>query len=258
MTIKQLANELDVSKQTISNVIAQLGLQGKIRRVGNRYMLSEIQVAQIKLKIAEDTPKKVQSLSEKSGKSPKSPKLQNAEDNPEKMRSLSEKSGKSPKTPKSQNAEDNPEKIQSSSEKSGKSPKTPNLQNAEDNPEKMQSLSEKSGKSPNEVLQWQLSMVDKQLAIKDSQIQMLQEQLATKDSQIRLLQEQLIAKDSQIGQITAAMESMATAFTATQAIHAVTIKKQLSEHSAMDQLSDVEQPKQKQGLFSRLFGRKEN
>ena len=206
MTIKQLANELDVSKQTISNVIAQLGLQGKIRRVGNRYMLSEIQVAQIKLKIAEDTP--------------------------EKMQSLSEKSGKSPKTPKSQNAEDNSEKIQS--------------------------LSEKSGKSPNEVLQWQLSMVDKQLAIKDSQIQMLQEQLATKDSQIRLLQEQLIAKDSQIGQITAAMESMATAFTATQALHAVTIQKQLTEHSAMDQLSDVEQPKQKQGLFSRLFGRKEN
>ena len=101
-------------------------------------------------------------------------------------------------------------------------------------------------------------MVDKQLAIKDSQIQMLQEQLATKDSQIRLLQEQLIAKDSQIGQITAAMESMATAFTATQALHAVTIQKQLTEHSAMDQLSDVEQPKQKQGLFSRLFGRKEN
>ena len=100
-------------------------------------------------------------------------------------------------------------------------------------------------------------MVDKQLAIKDSQIQMLQEQLATKDSQIRLLQEQLIAKDSQIGQITAAMESMATAFTATQALHAVTIQKQLSEHSVMDQLPDVEQPKQKQGLFSRLFGRKE-
>ena len=197
MTIKQLANQLHVSKQTISNVIAQLGLQGKIRRVGNRYMLSEIQVAQIKLKIAEDTPEKVQSLSEKSGKSPKSPKLQNAEDNPEKV----------------------------------------------------QSLSEKSGKSPNEVLQWQLSMVDKQLAIKDSQIQMLQEQLATKDSQIRLLQEQLIAKDSQIGQITAAMESMATAFTATQALHAVTIQKQLTEHSAMDQLSDVEQPNQKQGFF---------
>ena len=101
-------------------------------------------------------------------------------------------------------------------------------------------------------------MVDKQLAIKDSQIQMLQEQLATKDSQIRLLQEQLIAKDSQIGQITAAMESMATAFTATQALHAVTIQKQLSEHSAMDQLPDVEQPKQKQGLFSRLFGKKKN
>ena len=206
MTIKQLANELDVSKQTISNVIAQLGLQGKIRRVGNRYMLSEIQVAQIKLKIAEDTPEKVQSLSEKSGKSPKTPKSQNAEDNPEKM----------------------------------------------------QSLSEKSGKSPNEVLQWQLSMVDKQLAIKDSQIQMLQEQLATKDSQIRLLQEQLIAKDSQIGQITAAMESMATAFTATQALHAVTIQKQLTEHSAMDQLSDVEQPNQKQGFFSKILGKRKS
>ena len=255
MTIKQLANELDVSKQTISNVIAQLGLQGKIRRVGNRYMLSEIQVAQIKLKIAEYTPEKMQSLSEKSGKSPKMPKSQNAEDNPEKVQSLSEKSGKSPKSPKSQNAEDNPEKIQSLSEKSGKSPKS---QNEENYPEKMQLLSEKSGKSPNEVLQWQLSMVDKQLAIKDSQIQMLQEQLATKDSQIRLLQEQLIAKDSQIGQITAAMESMATAFTATQALHAVTIQKQLTEHSAMDQLSDVEQPNQKQGFFSKILGKRKS
>ena len=255
MTIKQLANELDVSKQTISNVIAQLGLQGKIRRVGNRYMLSEIQVAQIKLKIAEYTPEKMQSLSEKSGKSPKMPKSQNAEDNPEKVQSLSEKSGKSPKTPKSQNAEDNSEKIQSLSEKSRKSPKS---QNAEDNSEKIQSSSEKSGKSPNEVLQWQLSMVDKQLAIKDSQIQMLQEQLATKDSQIRLLQEQLIAKDSQIGQITAAMESMATAFTATQALHAVTIQKQLTEHSAMDQLSDVEQPNQKQGFFSKILGKRKS
>ena len=55
------------------------------------------------------------------------------------------------------------------------------------------------------------------------------------------------------------MESMATALTAEQALHAVTIQKQLTEHSVMEQQpSDEEQPKQKQGLFTRLFGRKQN
>ena len=103
-----------------------------------------------------------------------------------------------------------------------------------------------------------LSILDRQLSVKDNQIQMLQEQLIEKDNQIKLLQEQLIAKDNQIGQITAAMESMATALTAEQALHAGTIQKQLAEHSVMEEPNEPEQPKQKQSIFSRLFGKKGN
>ncbi|MBQ5563866.1 MAG: hypothetical protein IIT39_10825, partial [Clostridia bacterium] len=83
-----------------------------------------------------------------------------------------------------------------------------------------------------------------------NQIQMLQEQ-------IKLLQQQLIAKDNQIGQITAAMESMATALTAEQALHAGTIQKQLADHSVKEEI-ETEQPKQKQSFFSRIFGKREN
>ena len=101
---------------------------------------------------------------------------------------------------------------------------------------------------PNKDLQ--LSILDRQLAVKDNQIQMLQEQ-------IKLLQQQLIAKDNQIGQITAAMENLTTALSAEQALHAGTIQKQLADHSVKEE-PETEQPKQKQGLFSRLFGRKDN
>ena len=196
-TIKQLANELGVSKPTISNVIVQLDMQDKLRRVGNRYILTETQIEQIKLYLSED----------------------------------------------------NEEKIHSQSQKLIKSPKTPNSQN--------------------DIMQKQLSALYDQLAIKDKQIQMLQEQflaqgqilqeqLATKDKQIQLLQEQLIAKDNQIGQITVAMENLTASLNAEQALHAGTIQKQLAEHSVMEQTSDTEQSKQKQGFFARLFGKKEN
>ena len=109
----------------------------------------------------------------------------------------------------------------------------------------------------------QLSILNEQLKTKDNQIQILQGQLvskdiqiAEKDEQIKLLQQQLIAKDNQIGQITAAMESMATALTAEQALHAGTIQKQLAEHSVMEE-PEPEQPK-KQGFLSRFFSKKEN
>ena len=53
------------------------------------------------------------------------------------------------------------------------------------------------------------------------------------------------------------MESMATALTTAQALHAVTIQKQLTDHSEIaDSTSDYqEQPKQKQSFFSRLFSK---
>ena len=51
MTIKQLANELGVSKTTINKVISSLGVQNTLHKVGNKYVLSEIQILQIKNQI---------------------------------------------------------------------------------------------------------------------------------------------------------------------------------------------------------------
>ena len=117
--------------------------------------------------------------------------------------------------------------------------------------EKLESemLSE-SEKTENGIVREQLSILSQQLTVKDNQIQVLQDQLIAKDNQIQILQEQ-------IGQLTAAMESMAAALTGAQALHAGTIQKQLTGHNdRVEQSSDQEQPKQKQGFFSRLFGKK--
>ena len=107
-----------------------------------------------------------------------------------------------------------------------------------------------SEKTENSIVREQLSILSQQLTVKDNQIQVLQDQLIAKDNQIQILQEQ-------IGQLTAAMESMAAALTGAQALHAGTIQKQLTGHNdRVEQSSDQEQPKQKQGFFSRLFGKK--
>ena len=189
MTIKQLANELGVCKQTVNNAILQLNLQDTLHKVGNKYLLSETQILQIKSQI---------------------------------------KTPKTSKSTKSTNEnEDNEEKTQETTTFFEKSTKTP-----------------KTSKSTNEKEKSTISFLELQNEI-------LREQLVIKDNQIRLLQEQ-------IGQITNAMENLTTALNAEQALHAGTIQKQLTEHSVMDQPSDEEQPKQRQGLFSRLFGRKES
>ena len=199
MTIKQLADELGVCKQTISNAILQLDFQDTLHKVGNKYILSETQISQIKLQI-------------KTEKSPKTPK--------------------SPKMPKSSNAaEEDEEKVQSETDFSAKSPKRPKTP--------------KTPKSPNEAEKSTILLLESQNGI-------LREQLAIlkiKDDQIRLLQEQ-------IGQLTAAMENLTTALSAEQALHAGTIQKQLAEHSIMDQPSDEEQPKKKQGFFSKFLGKR--
>ena len=189
MTIKQLANELGVCKQTVNNAILQLNLQDTLHKVGNKYLLSETQILQIKSQI---------------------------------------KTPKTSKSTKSTNEnEDNEEKTQETTTFFEKSTKTP-----------------KTSKSTNEKEKSTISFLELQNEI-------LREQLVIKDNQIRLLQEQ-------IGQITNAMENLTTALNAEQALHAGTIQKQLTEHSVVDEPSDVEQPKQKQGFFSRLFGRKES
>ena len=178
MTIKQLASELGVSKPTVRSVIAELGFQGKLRKVGNRYMLSDMQISEIKLKMSNKSENEVQPKSEKTEKSE----------------------------------------------------------------------SEVQPKTENNIFMEQLLILNKQLAVKDEQITMLQDQFAVKDRQINLLQEQ-------ISQLTAAMENLTASLNAEQALHAGTIQKQLTEHSVMDQPSDVDQSKQRQGFFSRLFGR---
>ena len=192
MTIKQLANELGVCKQTVNNAILQLNLQDTLHKVGNKYLLSETQILQIKSQI----------------KMPKTSKS---------TKSTNENKGDEEKT----------QEITAFFEKSTKTPKT-----------------SKSTKSTNEKEKTTISFLELQNEI-------LRKQLVIKDNQIRLLQEQ-------IGQLTNAMENLTTALNAEQALHAGTIQRQLSEHSVMDQPSDVEQPKQKQGLFPRLFGRKES
>ena len=57
MTIKQLANQLGVSKTTISKAIFALGLQGELKRSGNKYLLSEVQIESVKTQIANCRPK---------------------------------------------------------------------------------------------------------------------------------------------------------------------------------------------------------
>ena len=153
MTIKQLADELGVSKTTISKAVLVLGFNEKLHKVGNRYMLSEMQILQIKSKISQFSP------NDEREKPQTSPTLQTDEE----------------------------KKTQIS----------PTLQTDE---EKMQ-----------------ISLLKQQNAILQQQLSVLSKQLSVKDEQMKLLQEQLVAKDEQIGQITAAMESMATALSAEQA-----------------------------------------
>jgi len=69
MTIKQLASELGVSKPTVRSVIAELGFHDKLRKVGNRYMLSDMQISEIKLKMSNKSKNEIQPESEKIEKS---------------------------------------------------------------------------------------------------------------------------------------------------------------------------------------------
>lgn len=56
MTIKQLADSLGVSKPTVSKAISDLGLQGKLHQVGNRFVLEETEIQAVKSQILQ-TPK---------------------------------------------------------------------------------------------------------------------------------------------------------------------------------------------------------
>ena len=259
LSVKQLAGEIGTNKLMIHRAINKLGLQGKLHKAGNRYMLSESQAKQIKSiilgenvsnvsKIVSSTPENVSNVSEI------------VSDTPKNISNVSEIVSGTPKIVSnvseivSSTLENvsNVSKIVSSTPEnvSNVSNKIVSNEIVSETHETQSMNIENTDKTyqPNQDLQ--LSILDRQLAVKDNQIQMLQEQ-------IKLLQQQLIAKDNQIGQITAAMENLTTALSAEQALHAGTIQKQLADHSVKEE-PETEQPKQKQGLFSRLFGRKDN
>ena len=70
MTIKQLTNQLGVSKTTISKAISALGLQGDLKRSGNKYLLSDAQIECVKSQTAnqksQTTNQKSQTANQKS------------------------------------------------------------------------------------------------------------------------------------------------------------------------------------------------
>ena len=267
LSVKQLAGEIGTNKLMIHRAINKLGLQGKLHKAGNRYMLSESQAKQIKSiilgenvsivsnKIVSDTPKNVSIVSEIVSDTPKNVSIVSnkiVSDTPEIVSNVSEIVSSTPEIVSnvSKIVSSIPENVSNVSEIVSDTPE--NVSNVSNKivsnkivseTHETQSMNiENTDKTyqPNQDLQ--LSILDRQLAVKDNQIQMLQEQ-------IKLLQQQLIAKDNQIGQITAAMENLTTALSA--------IQKQLADHSVKEE-PETEQPKQKQGLFSRLFGRKDN
>ena len=220
MTIKQLADELSVSKSTIGRAIVQLGLQDKLCKIGNKYVLSEKQILQIKLQLSKNDEEKTLHEEEKS--------LQTS------SKTLHEEEKSLQASSKTLHEEE--KSLQASSKTLHEEEKS--LQASSKTLHEEEKSLQVNQETQNSILQEQLSILNKQLAIKDHQIQILQEQ---------------------IGQLTTAMESMATALTAAQALHAGTIQKQLTEHSdSIEQLPAQEQTKQKKGIFARLFGRKEN
>ena len=184
MTIKQLAAELNVSKPTIRKIITKLGFWDDICKVGNRYVLSEEQISQIKSRIE---PVKSETESVKS--------------------------------------QTTNEKSQTTNEKSQTEPVRSETTNQN---------------ALIDVLQKQLFLLNEQLSIKDDQIRAYQEQ-------IRIL--------------TDSLHDATTALSAEQALHAGTIQRQLNEQISSKENSvpeDPEQPKQKQGFFSKFFGKKNN
>ena len=227
MTIKQLADELAVSKSTIGRAIVQLGFQDQLCKIGNKYMLSETQILQIKLQLSKDEEEKsLQANSKTLHEEEKS--LQAS------SKTLHEEEKSLQASQKTLHEEE--KSLQANSKTLHKEEKS--LQASQKTLHEKEKSLQANQEMQNVILQEQLSILNKQLAIKDHQIQILQEQ---------------------IGQLTVTMESMATALNAAQALHAGTIQKQLTEHSdSMEQMPDQEQPKQKKGIFSRLFGRKEN
>ena len=148
MTIKQLADELSVSKSTIGRAIVQLGLQDKLCKIGNKYVLSEKQILQIKLQLSKNDEEKTLHEEEKS--------LQTS------SKTLHEEEKSLQASSKTLHELHEEEKsLQASSKTLHEEEKSLQV----------------NQETQNSILQEQLSILNKQLAIKDHQIQILQEQI---------------------------------------------------------------------------------
>ena len=152
MTIKQLADELAVSKSTIGRAIVQLGFQDQLCKIGNKYMLSETQILQIKLQLSKDEEEKSLQTSSKT--------LHEEEKSLQASQKTLHEEEKSLQA--SQKTLHEEEKSLQASQKTLH--------------EKEKSL-QANQEMQNVILQEQLSILNKQLAIKDHQIKILQEQI---------------------------------------------------------------------------------
>ena len=156
MTIRQLANELGVSKTTINKIISGLGVQHTIQKVGNKYLLSETQILQIKMQLAQNEKSKIENL--KSQTDDQKSKTENLKSQTDDQKS------------KTQNL-----KSQTNDQKS----KTENLKSQTDNQNLIL------------ILEKQLSLLNEQLAIKDEQIMDYREQIKFYQEQILMLTQSL-------------------------------------------------------------------
>ena len=165
MTVKQLAEELGVSKPTISKAISDLGLQGNLHKIGNRFILEDSEIAAIKSQITQ-----------------------------------------TPKPPEPQETETETEKQTEKAETETK-------------------------KTLISLLESQITILSQQLAVKDGQIAAQQEQIRT---------------------LTESLRDTTTALAAAQALHAGTIKQQLTDKQA----SSEGQPEPEQrSIWQRIFKR---
>lgn len=167
MTIKELANELKVGKTTINRVIAQLGFQNKLQKVGNRYMLSEMQIEQIKLKISHQSNHETEPIKQESNQT-------NYETEPN-----------TPKTNQS-NHENEPKPHQSN-------------QMHQSNQDLQLSILDRQLETKDiqiQMLQKQLETKDYQITEKDRQIRLLQEQISQLTSSMENLTTALSAEQA--------------------------------------------------------------
>ena len=156
MTIRQLANELGVSKTTINKIISGLGVQHTIQKVGNKYLLSETQILQIKMQLAQNEKSKIENLK--------------SQTDDQKSKNENLKSQTDDQKSKTENL-----KSQTDDQKS----KTENLKSQTDNQNLIL------------ILEKQLSLLNEQLSIKDEQIMDYREQIKFYQEQILMLTQSL-------------------------------------------------------------------